>query len=374
MFFIIGIFIAVFLSLLLLIKKKKSHADKILVIWLILISVLQIFRYFLKSGYFFEHPNWLGIELALPVLHGVLLYFYVIEITGNTIKKKSTAFLHFLPSIILILLTIPFYQLTDEQKIFVYQNGGKGFEWFVMIEGLVVVISGLTYSIWSLIVINRHQKNIKNIFSNIEKKELQWLKLLSIGNGIIFILALFFENDVTYTAIVVLVLFIGFFGINQLNIFYSNIDVVKIPDKEINVENQKVNTKEVSKKSVSKGKYAKSGLSEDMASEIYTKLKDLMEKSSCYKNQELTLIELSKKLNVHPNHLSQVINKMEGKNFHNYINSLRINEFIRMASIEENKKYTMISLAYDCGFNTKSTFNKHFKLQTGKTPTEFFNS
>lgn len=92
MFFIIGIFIAIFLSLLLLVKAKKTRADKILFIWLILISVLQIFRYFYVSGYFFEHPNWLGIELVLPVLHGVLLYLYVIEITGNTIKKKVMCF------------------------------------------------------------------------------------------------------------------------------------------------------------------------------------------------------------------------------------------------------------------------------------------
>jgi len=99
-----------------------------------------------------------------------------------------------------------------------------------------------------------------------------------------------------------------------------------------------------------------------------------MEEKSFFKNEELTLVELSKILDAHPNHLSQVINEMEGKNFYNYINALRIEEFIKIASLPENKKYTMISLAYDCGFSTKSTFNKHFKLQTGKTPTGFFNS
>ncbi|CAM3826120.1 MULTISPECIES: helix-turn-helix domain-containing protein [Flavobacterium] len=374
MFLIFGIFVAVFLSLLLLIKKKKSPADKILVVWLIFISVLQILRYFLETGYFFEHPHWLGIGLSLPVLHGVLLYFYVIEITGNTIKRKSTIFLHFIPSIALTLLAIPFYKLTGAQKIAVYQNNGEGFEWYVLLEGLLVIISGLTYSIWSLIIINKHQKNIKDRFSNTDKKELHWLKCLSIGNGIIYILSLFFENNVTYTAIVILVLFIGFFGINQLKIFYSNTDTVDTSEKDFTTENQRVNTTEIPKKNSSKEKYAKSGLNEDMASEIYTALKDFMEESSCYKNQELTLIELSKSLKVHPNHLSQVINEMEGKNFYNYINSLRINEFIKIASKAENKKFTMISLAYDCGFNTKSTFNKHFKLQTGKTPTEFFKS
>ncbi|WP_233897206.1 helix-turn-helix domain-containing protein [Tenacibaculum piscium] len=369
MFFIIGIFIAIFLSLLLLMKAKKSRADKILFVWLILISLLQIFRYFLESGYFFEHPNWLGVELVLPVLHGVLLYMYVIEITGNTIRKKSTVFLHFIPSIILVVLIIPFFQLTTEQKILVYQNNGEGFEWFVLIEGLTVVISGLTYSIWSLIIINRHQKNLENIFSNKEKKKLQWLKILSIANGVIFMLALFFETNVTYTAIVLLVLFIGFFGINQLNIFYSN-----TLDKELLIENKKVKKQEVSRKSVSRKKYAKSGLTKNNVLEIYIALKELMDNKSYYKNSELTLVELAKILDVHPNYLSQVINEVEGKNFHNYINGLRIKEFIKLASIKENKKYTIISLAYDCGFNTKSTFNKNFKLQTGKTPTEFFNS
>ncbi|AXG74563.1 AraC family transcriptional regulator [Flavobacterium arcticum] len=374
MFFIIGIFIAIFLSLLLLMKAKKSRADKILFVWLILISLLQTFRYFLESGYFFKHPNWLGVELVLPVLHSVLLYMYVIEITGNTIRKKSTVFLHFIPSIILVALITPFFQLTTEQKILVYQNNGEGFEWFVLIEGLIVVISGLTYSIWSLIIINRHQKNTENIFSNTEKKKLQWLKILSIGNGIIFILALFFETNVTYTAIAFLVLFIGFFGINQLNIFYSNTSVVETLDKEPLIEDKKVKKKEVFRKSISKKKYAKSGLTKNNVLEIYTALKELMDNKSYYKNSELTLVELAKILNVHPNYLSQVINEVEGKNFHNYINGLRIKEFIRLASIKDNKKYTVISLAYDCGFNTKSTFNKNFKLQTGKTPTEFFNS
>lgn len=374
MFFIFGIFIAAFLSLLLLIKKNKSRADKILVVWLIIISTLQIFQYFLKSGYFFEHPNWLGVELVLPVIHGLLLYFYVIEITGNSIKKNSIAFLHFFPSIILVLLSLPFYQLTGEKKIIVYQNNGEGFEWYVLLLSLVIIISGLTYSIWSLIVINRYQKSIKNKFSNTDKKELQWLKCLSIGNGLIFMLSLFFENNVTYAAIAILVIFIGFFGINQLNIFYYNNDVVETLDEEFSIENKKTNRKEFSKINVSNEKYVKSGLNEEKASKIYNNLKKLMEDSSYYKNQEITLAELSKVLKVHPNHLSQVINEIEGKNFYNYINSLRIKEFIKMASIPENKKYTMISLAYDCGFSTKSTFNKHFKLQTGKTPTSFFNS
>lgn len=374
MFFIIGISIAVFLILLLSIKKNKSRADKILALWLVLISINQVFHYFTYTKDIYQYPHWLGIDLALPILIGVFLYFYVMEITGNKLKKKWTTFLHFSPFILVALLAIPFYKLSGLEKICVFENDGVGFEWYTIIQNSIIAISGLTYSIWSLVIINRHQKRIQDRFSNTDKKELQWLRLLSIGFAIIWVLAAFSGNVVIFSAVVVFVLIIAIFGINQLNIFNSNNGFEDIQNEKIEINTTEPKTKNVSKSPAKSQKYAKSGLNEEMASNIYSDLKKLMSEKSLYKNEDLTLVELSKQINTHPNHLSQVINEMEGKNFYNYINSLRINEFIKLASLPENKKYTMISLAYDCGFSTKSTFNKHFKLQTGKTPTQFFNS
>ena len=374
MFFKIGIFIAVFLVLLLLIKKNKSRADKILVAWLFLICIHQSLNYFLYTGEAYKYPHWLGVQFSMPVLHGVLLYFYVMEITGNKLKKRWTVLLHLIPTLSLVILAIPFYILSGEQKINVFQNEGAGFEWYIIYLSILIPLSGLIYSVWSLLVIKKHQLKIQNSFSNTDKKELQWLKYLSIGYGIIWVLAIFFDSEIIFTAVVVLVLFIGFFGINQLNIFYSTAEPVQDLGKETFSKTRKSNnTIKESVKPINE-KYAKSGLNEDMASEIYTNLNRMMENSASYKDENLSLIELSQRLDVHPNHLSQVINAMESKNFYNYINSLRIKAFIKLASLPENKKYTMISLAYDCGFSTKSTFNKHFKLYTGKTPTEFFSS
>ena len=372
MFFIIGIFITVFLTLLLLIKKNKSRADKILMLWLVLILITQLFNYFSLTKAIYQYPYLLGITLMMPVMLGVFLYLYVKEITGNRLDNNWITLLHFVPTLLLVLLAIPFYMLTGTEKIYVFENDGEGFEWYSMIHISVVTLSGLTYSIWSLLIINRYQKSIKDKFSNTDKKELQWLRLLSIGFAMIWVLAAFFDEVVIYSAVSVFVLCIAVFGINQLSIFNSNTDFQDNVDNQPTSGTVKQSTKTTSKEAIKSEKYAKSGLSEEMASEIYTNLKGLMEDSSYYKNEELTLLELSKHIKTHPNHLSQVINEMEGMNFYNYINSLRINEFIKLASLPENKKYTMISLAYDCGFSTKSTFNKHFKTQTGKTPTEFF--
>jgi len=109
-----------------------------------------------------------------------------------------------------------------------------------------------------------------------------------------------------------------------------------------------------------------------MSAKIYDSLNQLMTKESLFNQNNITLTDLAKHLKIHPNHLSQVINEKEQKIFYHYINGLRIKEFIRLAALPENKKYTLLSLAYECGFNSKSTFNKHFKGNTGKTPTEYF--
>ena len=88
-------------------------------------------------------------------------------------------------------------------------------------------------------------------------------------------------------------------------------------------------------------------------------------------NLELTLTELAKALDVHPHYLSQAINTFEGKTFYDYVNTLRVEEFKRLVALPESKKYTLLALALDCGFNSKTSFNRNFKSVTGLAPSEY---
>jgi AraC-like DNA-binding protein len=123
-----------------------------------------------------------------------------------------------------------------------------------------------------------------------------------------------------------------------------------------------------------KRKYAKSGLSEAEAARIHAELKKLMATRKLYTEPELTLSDLSTHLDIPPNYLSQILNEREGKNFYDYINTLRIEEFKRLVSLPENKKFTILSLAFECGFNSKSSFNRYFKKVTGLPPSEYMNA
>ena len=78
-------------------------------------------------------------------------------------------------------------------------------------------------------------------------------------------------------------------------------------------------------------------------------------------------------LGVLPNHLSQIINQYEEKNFYDFVNSYRVEEFITLAKKDIDKNFNLLGLAYESGFNSKSSFNQVFKKITGKTPSEFLN-
>ena len=66
------------------------------------------------------------------------------------------------------------------------------------------------------------------------------------------------------------------------------------------------------------------------------------------------------------------VNKKVGKNFYDFVNQYRLEEFKRLLSDPKNRNLTLLSLAIDCGFNSKSSFNRHFKKVTGQTPSQYF--
>jgi AraC-like DNA-binding protein len=96
-----------------------------------------------------------------------------------------------------------------------------------------------------------------------------------------------------------------------------------------------------------------------------------LEHQQVFLNPELTLVELSKQLNTNASILSKVINKGFGQNFNDLINQYRINFVISEIGKGLHKKQTLLSIAFDCGFNSKATFNRAFKKVTNFTPVEY---
>ena len=178
--------------------------------------------------------------------------------------------------------------------------------------------------------------------------------------GIIWCIIIFSGGSrYIFFAVAIFAILIGFFGLQQRDIFPNeNYILLKPEEKKSDVGN----TNE---------KYVTSGLTNESEQDLYRHLIQLLTEKAFYKEKNLSLAGLASKLEIHPNYLSQIINKKTEKSFCDFINTFRVNEFIRLVKIPENKQFTLIALAYECGFNSKSSFNRYFKKHTGKTPSQY---
>lgn len=364
MIYIIGIAITFFLSFILLTKKGKSGADKILFAWLCVIFAHLLLFSIISSKEYLKFPYLLGFEIPLPLLHGPFLFLYSGALTTGHLDRRKM-FLHFLPFAIGFIATFPFLVLNPERKILVYQNEGEGYETISTIIFIGIVLSGIAYIILSLRVLVNHKKRIKDNFSSIEKINLQWLFRLILGLSCIWILIFFADDEIIFLSVVLFVAFIGYFGIKQVGIF-TNQQVL-----ELSSANEYNEFAELSVAAPEISKYDKSALSGSQLKAIHGELVQLMKQKELFLTPELTLTMVAEELKIHPNTLSQVINSVEQKNFFDYVNTLRIEEFKQRIAKQEHQKYTLLSLAYECGFNSKTSFNRNFKNLTGKSPSEY---
>ena len=112
-------------------------------------------------------------------------------------------------------------------------------------------------------------------------------------------------------------------------------------------------------------------LDEVAAADYKTKLLQLIETEKPHLKPDLTLRSLADLLNIHSNQLSWLLNDGFGKNFNEFINHYRIEAFKELAKLPDNANLTIMAIAYDCGFNSKTVFNTYFKKETGATPKQF---
>lgn len=364
MLYLTGIIITFFLVIILTSKKNKSEADKILALWLFFTGFHLILFYLHFNNEYIEFPFLLGFEIPMPLVQGPFLYLYTSALTNQNHNKKYNL-LHYTPFIITILLLLPFFGLSSDEKIDIYKNEGKGYEPLLLVVYIAVIISGILYALLSLQKLSKHRKNITEQFSFTEKINLRWLIYLILGSSVIWVVVIFCDDPYIFSTVVLYLFFIGYFGIKQVGIFtnkpISENNTTEVPSLE------NIPTEPQSEKI----KYEKSGLSNTELLAIHKNLTQLMENEKLYKNSELTLAELSQKLNLHSNILSQVINSAEGKNFYDYINYQRVEEFKKIIVLPENQKFTLLSLAFECGFNSKTAFNRNFRKVTGVSPSEY---
>lgn len=372
MFYFAGIAISIYLFILLAVKPNKITAEILLMIWQ-LVATLHLANLYLQVSGNYQHvPALIGWGDLLAFVHGPFLYLYILHLTT---KKKFCLkrLLHFLPVAFFYFLWIPFLVKNPEQKLLLYEQGFS-FSYYkiiAVITNVCIIISGVGYVIASAVLLHRYKKKINEVFSNTDKISLNWLRYLIAGIAGIWLFVVFYPTPTgIYLSASLYICFIGFFGVRQQQIFKPGTIPAQPAADRYKDEADEGFSPEVLP--YGKIKYEWSSLTEEEASDILLQLNRLMEQEKSYKNAELTLSRLAETLQIKEAALSQVINSKFNKSFYDYINSLRVEECIKMITEGRSQNYTLLSIAFDCGFNSKSSFNRNFRKFAGKSPSDFF--
>lgn len=117
--------------------------------------------------------------------------------------------------------------------------------------------------------------------------------------------------------------------------------------------------------------YLRSGLKETDSKKYMEQILNYMQSEKPFLANKLSLSQVSKALDISTHHVSQVINENLNQSFTDFVNNYRIKEVKKRLQDPDYKSFTILSIAYDCGFSSKSNFNSVFKKLTNLTPRQY---
>jgi len=312
------------------------------------------------------------------------LYLYLKSLTSTDQTKNKIGFIHFIPALISLLsllilciifpindlnwyyhLPASYFDFTNELK---FPNIAV-----LLIEDVPFVFQLFIYGLLIFRLFKKHKKNIFERFTNIEDISLNWFKIFLIFYSIFIALYLFFAFvlKIDYMLAEALfsllnlsyVLFFGYFGIKQFEIYIKNKNYI-LTDYD---ENQGITNINLNNQSNSSS-FLKN---KEKQTELGNKLENLFNSKKTYLNEKLTLSELAKILNTNKSYLSAYFNQVLKTNFYSYVNTKRIEDSIEMFKDPEFDKYSIEGISKLSGFTSKSTFNNNFKIKTGVIPSVY---
>ncbi len=359
------------------------------------LALLDGFLY--EANYYVRYRHLIGVVWPFYFMYWPLLYFYVRELTSpKPIEFSLRQYLHFLPAFVSILLFMPFYSMSTNEKVvdwaLLYITPERMSQSKLNVLYGVPLLFGpqkIVYFLLSYRFVKDYNSRIKQSFSSLEKISLSWLRTLLLFFFILFFVVTalpFFATSLQvvreiryffYLAIAGFAFYFTFKTILQQEIF-SRIEIANQAELIRTEEGMVPVAADPSPErlpqpngALSKCKYQKSLLTDKRAAEIAQQLIDLMDSLKPHRNPELTLMELAAMLSVSPHNLSQVFNCEIKKSFFDFVNEHRVAEAKKLLSSPRYSHYSILGIALDAGFNSKSAFYTAFGKHAGTTPSEF---
>ncbi|WP_299258561.1 helix-turn-helix domain-containing protein [uncultured Aquimarina sp.] len=348
-----GVFLAITLSL---VHNKNKPANRVLSFILLIASLMLVGRIFyprFTGTFFFRVAAFVD---TLIFVFGPLLYTYIRRQTFYESPDYKIPWYHFIPAIFHVVFFSWTLIYSSEDIKNMIDKGNFNLIYFIV--ETIGLLSNILYVFLSYQLIRVYKKEEKNNLSYSPKVQ-TFLSIFLLGVSVFLVLWIisyanyfmrlrelyFISYNLIWISIPIFIYIVGFFSLKQPEIFRMPI--------------------------VKKKKVQKERLDGEELETLKKELEDLMVHKKIYLNNELTLKDLSKELDTSTNNVSWLLNNIHKCSFYDYINKYRVQEFISKIQKGEHFSHTILALSLDSGFNSKSTFNKAFKMIKNDTPSNY---
>ncbi len=359
-----GITVINIILFLLIKSKQKQLSQKILIVFFVLLLFVSVFSYAnMHNLIWLLHIAFVPNDVTV-VMIGPLLYLYIKSLFLEEKNLVINTLKHFIPAgIYLIFIAVP---------TLIYSIFGVEVLSYVISEFIAITIKLenvylILYLILSLQQLSNYRSALKSNYSNLSKYDYNWIKIMLIGALSIIslylsisIYELLYKDSIWYqeyliTVIMILfIIYLGYYGINQSKVLLPNFLLNE--DKPIINKSKKI--------------YLSDAKREEFEL-LEQNLESVLKAQKPYLDEDLTLGKLAKQLSTTDKKLSILLNQYMNTTFYDLINKYRVNAVIEKMKQEEYKNYSLFGIACDCGFKSRTSFNRTFKKEAGSSPSVY---
>ena len=364
--------------LLILRRERKSNAD------FLLIGINVLVGYFMLADVFIKWKltsETVIFQNGIPLLLFPTFVWYLLQFTQNNKEIHRSWYLLFFPALLFLVLgVIDHYLLLnyDNQRLISDHFNAPTIWYQLILKGSQLLFIGIFLRL--LNALNKFDERLKESYSAIKTVNLRWLKHFTwiYLSSIVISFILFLSQNLGLQPLDINEVFGIIYGVLVFSVFYLNYQGIQhytlsqvYPSKEnystamaaVDIKKQRINNDS-----------SNTLLLNEEEKSLETEIISIIEREELYLEPKFNLEDLASRLGKSRHHISKLINAKEDRSFYDLSNGYRVKHLQKMLDAPQNKRFTILSLGLESGFNSKASLNRVFKNSTGLTPREYLNT
>ncbi len=360
---------AIFLAFLVATVRQDANvaANRWLALFLLIVGLFILDDSLVVYGIYRQYPALFGIFSILIFALAPPVYFTVSKFVAAERKPRWQDVWHFVPVFLFLLLSIPLLFSSNAVKLEVLNSLEAPLTKPEKILLLLVAVQILAYLFFSFRKLARYRRNLENVTASPDAVRLDWLWYFLwglLGMVAVWFVELFvFPTPYAEAGWYALFYFaaiyvLGYFALRQKEVFPYPQEEAKAIFEILEKDEPPVEERRYRYNSTQRN-------------ELKIKLLQEMNVQKPYLDPELNLPHLARLMGLTVHEMSELINMGFGENFAQFVNRYRVEEGKRLLLSDDHAHLSMVGIAFETGFNSKTAFNTTFKKMTGVSPTEF---